>query len=87
MNTPPGKGLDLVRSFYSLLPQRHRWVEAQAGAAEFIIDETFGVPGVGSVVAGAAVRQRYSTAGCPYPGSQLRIVDRCVVSLQQQALR
>lgn len=29
-----GKGLDLVRLFYSLLPQRHRWVEAQAQAAE-----------------------------------------------------
>lgn len=51
-----GKGLDLVRSFYSLLPQRHRWVEAQAGAAEFIIDETFGVPGVGTVVAGTVKR-------------------------------
>eukprot|EP00879_Flechtneria_rotunda_P026101 GHRR01027789.1.p2 GENE.GHRR01027789.1~~GHRR01027789.1.p2 ORF type:complete len:125 (-),score=26.04 GHRR01027789.1:383-718(-) len=47
-----GKGLDLVRMFYSLLPARHRWVEAQAQAAEFIIDETFGVPGVGTVVAG-----------------------------------
>ncbi len=41
-----------MRLFYSLLPQRHRWVEAQAQAAEFIIDETFGVPGVGTVVAG-----------------------------------
>lgn len=49
---PAGKGLDLVRLFYSLLPQRHRWVEAQAQAAEFVIDETFGVPGVGTVVAG-----------------------------------
>lgn len=48
----PGKGLDLVRLFYSLLPQRHRWVEAQAQAAVFIIDETFAVPGVGTVVAG-----------------------------------
>jgi hypothetical protein len=51
---PTGKGLDLVRMFYSLLPQRHRWVEAQGQAAEFIIDETFGVPGVGTVVAGAS---------------------------------
>lgn len=53
--SPPGKGLELVRLFYSLLPQRHRWVEAQAQAAEFIIDETFGVPGVGTVVAGGPV--------------------------------
>eukprot|EP00879_Flechtneria_rotunda_P004973 GHRR01005249.1.p1 GENE.GHRR01005249.1~~GHRR01005249.1.p1 ORF type:complete len:692 (+),score=252.35 GHRR01005249.1:378-2453(+) len=51
-----GKGLDLVRMFYSLLPARHRWVEAQAQAAEFIIDETFGVPGVGTVVAGTVKR-------------------------------
>lgn len=29
-----GKGLDLVRMFYSLLPQRHRWVEAQTQAPE-----------------------------------------------------
>jgi GTPase len=42
--------------FYSLLPQRHRWVEAQGQAAEFIIDETFGVPGVGTVVAGEGGR-------------------------------
>lgn len=54
---PPGKGLDLVRLFFSLLPQRQRWVEAQAQAAEFIIDETFGVPGVGTVVAGAVCVQ------------------------------
>jgi hypothetical protein len=47
-----------VRLFYSLLPQRHRWVEAQAQAAEFIIDETFGVPGVGTVVAGGSRGER-----------------------------
>jgi GTPase len=58
-----GKGLDLVRMFYSLLPQRHRWVEAQGQAAEFIIDETFGVPGVGTVVAGAS-RQGHAHT-CP----------------------
>lgn len=51
----PGKGLDLVRLFYSLLPQRHRWVEAQSQAAVFIIDETFAVPGVGTVVAGGCM--------------------------------
>jgi GTPase len=44
-----------VRLFYSLLPQRHRWVEAQQQAAVFIIDETFAVPGVGTVVAGGLV--------------------------------
>mmetsp|Transcript_34634 Transcript_34634/g.87650 ORF Transcript_34634/g.87650 Transcript_34634/m.87650 type:complete len:638 (-) Transcript_34634:745-2658(-) len=47
-----GKGLDLVRLFYNLLPQRTRWAEKRAAPAEFVIDETFGVPGVGTVVAG-----------------------------------
>ncbi|KXZ51478.1 hypothetical protein GPECTOR_12g441 [Gonium pectorale] len=51
-----GKGLDLVRLFYNLLPQRHRWVDKQAELAEFVIDETFGVPGVGTVVAGTVKR-------------------------------
>ncbi|GIL71540.1 hypothetical protein Vretifemale_1902 [Volvox reticuliferus] len=51
-----GKGLDLVRMFYNLLPQRHRWVDKQGELAEFVIDETFGVPGVGTVVAGTVKR-------------------------------
>lgn len=51
-----GKGLDLIRMFYNLLPQRQRWVEKQHEHAEFVIDETFGVPGVGTVVAGTVKR-------------------------------
>lgn len=47
-----GKGLDLVRLFYNLLPQRHRWAEKQHDLPEFVVDETFSVPGVGTVVAG-----------------------------------
>ncbi|GAX75720.1 hypothetical protein CEUSTIGMA_g3163.t1 [Chlamydomonas eustigma] len=47
-----GKGLDLVRLFYNLLPQRHRWAERQKELPEFVVDETFSVPGVGTVVAG-----------------------------------
>ncbi|KAG2440310.1 hypothetical protein HXX76_004418 [Chlamydomonas incerta] len=50
------KGLDLVRLFYNLLPQRQRWVDKQRELAEFVIDETFGVPGVGTVVAGTVKR-------------------------------
>jgi hypothetical protein len=61
--------------FYSLLPQRHRWVEAQGQAAEFIIDETFGVPGVGTVVAGAS---RGSAARQAMPA--LAIAERCVIA-------
>eukprot|EP01026_Neomeris_dumetosa_P083875 TRINITY_DN9778_c0_g1_i8.p1 TRINITY_DN9778_c0_g1~~TRINITY_DN9778_c0_g1_i8.p1 ORF type:complete len:582 (-),score=67.91 TRINITY_DN9778_c0_g1_i8:226-1971(-) len=47
-----GRGLDLVRRFYSILPQRQQWAEKAKMHAEFVIDETFGVPGVGTVVAG-----------------------------------
>ncbi|KAK9810862.1 hypothetical protein WJX73_003019 [Symbiochloris irregularis] len=47
-----GQGLDLVRTFYNLLPQRHQWHAKASESPEFIIDETFGVPGVGTVVAG-----------------------------------
>jgi hypothetical protein len=38
--------MELVRMFYNLMPQRMRWAERQREPAEFIIDETFGVPGV-----------------------------------------
>jgi GTPase len=51
-----GEGLDFVRLFYNLLPQRVDWAERAHGLAEFVIDETFGVPGVGTVVAGTVKR-------------------------------
>jgi len=51
-----GKGLDFLRCFLNLLPQRQRWAERAKEAAEFVIDETFGVPGVGTVVAGTLKR-------------------------------
>lgn len=80
----PGKGLDLVRLFYSLLPQRHRWVEAQGQAAEFIIDETFGVPGVGTVVAGESTHQGGVSrqaleveASCQTPHALVYIYQQC----------
>jgi len=41
-----------MRLFFTLLPQRTNWHQKAADPAEFIIDETFGVPGVGTVVAG-----------------------------------
>lgn len=51
-----GRGLDLIRLFYNLLPQRHDWHSRIGEPAEFVIDETFGVPGVGTVVAGTVKR-------------------------------
>ena len=47
-----GEGLDLVRLFFMLLPQRTSWSEKWTQPAQFVIDETFVVPGVGTVVAG-----------------------------------
>ena len=51
-----GQGLDLVRMFYNLLPQRIDWSQRASDPMEFVIDETFGVPGVGTVVAGTVKR-------------------------------
>lgn len=47
-----GEGLDLLRSFLNLVPSRRNWREHIDKPAEFAIDETFVVPGVGTVVAG-----------------------------------
>jgi GTPase len=47
-----GQGLELLRLFINLAPQRHQWAAKLDEPVEFIIDETFGVPGVGTVVAG-----------------------------------
>lgn len=47
-----GEGLDLLRAFLNLVPSRRNWREHMDKPAEFAIDETFVVPGVGTVVAG-----------------------------------
>jgi GTPase len=47
-----GRGLDHLRLFLNLLPQRHAWGEKEDEPVEFVIDEVFSVPGVGTVVAG-----------------------------------
>ena len=47
-----GRGLARLRFFLNTLPQRTEWGSKEEGAAEFIIDDTFSVPGVGTVVAG-----------------------------------
>ena len=51
-----GEGLDHLRSFLNMLPQRFEWFSKLKEEAEFIIDETFAVPGVGTVVAGTRTR-------------------------------
>lgn len=47
-----GEGLDRLRLFLNLLPQRTEWGSKQHAPASFLIDEVFSVPGVGTVVAG-----------------------------------
>lgn len=47
-----GEGLDLLRAFLNLVPSRRNWRDHMDKPAEFTIDETFVVPGVGTVVAG-----------------------------------
>lgn len=47
-----GSGLDLLRSFLNLAPSRRNWSEFRSSPTEFAIDETFLVPGVGTVVSG-----------------------------------
>jgi len=62
-----GKGLDLVRVFYSLLPQRQRWVERQVG----MLLRGNGIVGTGRkkyfdvLVAAAACCAEYVSSKCP----------------------
>lgn len=62
-----GKGLDLLRAFLNLVPSRRNWREHMNKPAEFAIDETFVVPGVGTVVAGT------TTAGAVSLGQVLNL--------------
>jgi len=47
-----GENLDLIRRFLNLLPVRRDWHEMSKLPTEVIIDSTFHVPGVGTVVGG-----------------------------------
>lgn len=50
-----GDGLDLLSKFLNLIPTRRNWSTAVTEPAEFQIDETFMVTGVGTVVAGTTI--------------------------------
>ncbi|KAI0567536.1 GTP-binding protein [Gracilaria domingensis] len=62
-----GEGLDLLRAFLNLVPSRRNWRKHMDEPAEFAIDETFVVPGVGTVVAGT------TTAGAVSLGQVLNL--------------
>eukprot|EP00301_Raphidiophrys_heterophryoidea_P001584 c10762_g1_i1.p1 GENE.c10762_g1_i1~~c10762_g1_i1.p1 ORF type:complete len:421 (-),score=69.16 c10762_g1_i1:37-1299(-) len=55
-----GEGLDLVRDFLRHLKSKDQWRLAVNEPSEFHIDETYGITGVGSVVAGTLVCGRVS---------------------------
>eukprot|EP00759_Apiculatamorpha_spiralis_P004447 PhF_6_TR12618/c0_g1_i1/m.19938 len=57
-----GEGLDLVRMFLNVCPLRKDWDSAQAAFAEVVIDNTFYITGVGTVVSGI-VTQGSVTSG------------------------
>ncbi|NHJ86113.1 MAG: elongation factor 1-alpha [Asgard group archaeon] len=50
-----GENLDLIKSFLNLIPANQQWEEFIDRPAEFQIDETFSVTGVGTVVAGTLI--------------------------------
>lgn len=47
-----GANLDLLRAFLNLLPSRRDWETLRTQKAQVLIDQTFFVPGVGTVVSG-----------------------------------
>ena len=75
--THTGRGLDLVRMFYNLIPQRQRWADRARELPLFVIDETFGVPGVGTVVAGTVKRGVITTNSSFLLGMSLREEKSC----------
>ncbi|HUT81615.1 MAG TPA: GTP-binding protein [Candidatus Bathyarchaeia archaeon] len=50
-----GENLDLLGKFLNLLPANRNWEDQIENPAEFHIDETFSVTGVGTVVAGTLI--------------------------------
>ncbi len=47
-----GEGLNLLRRFLNMLPQRMNWAERQEGEFICYVDDKFNVPGVGLVLSG-----------------------------------
>lgn len=78
-----GAGLPLLRSFLNLVPSRRNWRQYIDEPAEFSIDETFSVPGVGTVVAGTVTSGVVSTGqtlslGPGFNGKFVRVVVKSV---------
>ena len=71
-----GHGLELVRLFYSLLPQRQRWHERIPDPVSFLVDEVFSVPGAPpppsfTVTRAHAARERHWLHRAPHVCSQI----------------
>lgn len=54
LSSVTGQNMDLLHKFLNLLSSRHEMHESEP--AEFQIDETYSVPGVGTVVSGTVLR-------------------------------
>lgn len=52
LSSVTGENLELLRKFLNLLPVRRDWEKRTKESAEFVIDQTFFVTGVGTVVSG-----------------------------------
>lgn len=55
-----GENMHLLRAFMNLVPVRRDWDVRQKESAEFIIDQTFFVAGVGTVVSGVVSQGMHS---------------------------
>jgi GTPase len=56
-----GEGLDELKIFLNLLTVRREWDASVSAPAEFNIDDSFRIPGVGTVVAGTVISGTIST--------------------------
>eukprot|EP01064_Diplonema_japonicum_P022938 TRINITY_DN3323_c3_g1_i1.p1 TRINITY_DN3323_c3_g1~~TRINITY_DN3323_c3_g1_i1.p1 ORF type:complete len:587 (+),score=85.97 TRINITY_DN3323_c3_g1_i1:64-1761(+) len=56
-----GEGLDLLRRFMNLLPSKKDWSAAASENFECLIDKTYSVSGVGTVVSGVVTKGKIST--------------------------
>jgi GTPase len=53
-----GDGLDLIRLFLNLVPPRMQWCSSLHTPAEVIVDESYFVAGVGTVIGGTVTAGR-----------------------------
>lgn len=63
-----GENMHLLKDFLNLLPVRKDWSELKKQAAEFMIDRTFYVSGIGTVVRGMVLQGSFSVGDSVHLG-------------------